>query len=61
MCFYVHIYLFYNLIFTYSGICLLSLRKHARLSCVFYNKLTYLLTYYVTGGGGGEGVIQRLR
>jgi len=45
MClFYAYVYVFYD--FTFCLSVLFSLFcKHVRLSCVFLNKLTYLLTY----------------
>ena len=46
MSFYVHVYVLYELFFGHNVVHALAfLRKHVCLSCVFYNKITYLLTW----------------
>jgi len=43
----VFVYVFYCLIFICNAVSLLSLCKHLLLSCVFYNKLTYLIVLFL--------------
>jgi len=56
---YVHV--FYDLIVIHYVVGPLSLSKHVRLSCVFYSKLTYILTKQASYGASCENMTSSTR